>query len=89
MEQSSSEVRELVRKGTCPMLGLPGGLKKQSRTPAAGRLDRDPGDETGMQRGDVTPGMIKSLSDWIRSGGQIHKNGKFWVSSPGPPLTGS
>lgn len=64
MEQSSSEVRELVRKGTCPVLGfrgrLPGGLKKQNRTPAAGRLDRDPGDEPGMQRGDVTPGMIKS-----------------------------
>lgn len=30
---------------------LPGGLKKQSRTPATGRLDRDTADETGIQHG--------------------------------------
>lgn len=53
----------LVRNGSCPVLGfrdrLPGGLGKQSRTPAAGRLDRDTDDETGIQRGGTTTGTIK------------------------------
>lgn len=73
--------KDWSESGPCPGLwfrgGLPGGLKKQSRTPAAGRLDRNTVGDTGTQRGDVTTGMIKS-SNWNqgRSRSQVHTKGK-------------
>lgn len=80
MERPSSQQKDWSESGSCPVLGfrdrLPGGPRKQSRTPAAGRLDSDADGEAGIQRGGRNHRDDKSLVTGTRKEAGVRSTGR-------------